>query len=97
MLSLLLFCLKAVDEFMITVCYTYLIKRNKCCGGEKMNDQENKEMLYFQCKLSNVTYNPQRFKIMLGEDKFLFGTVSVCSSSKNVSKRSPKRLAPWST
>ena len=41
-----------------------------------MNDQENKEMLYFQCKLSNVAYNPQRFKIMLGEDKFLFGTVS---------------------
>ncbi len=23
--------------------------------------------------------------------------LAVCSSSKNVSKRSPKRLAPWST
>jgi len=24
-------------------------------------------------------------------------TLDMCSSSKNVSKRSPKRLAPWST
>jgi hypothetical protein len=41
-----------------------------------MKEQENKEMLYFQSKLSNVAYNPQRFKIMFGDDKFLFGLVS---------------------
>lgn len=41
-----------------------------------MNEQENKEMLYFQNKISSVVYNQQRFKIMFGEDKFLFGSVS---------------------
>lgn len=41
-----------------------------------MNEQKDKEILYFQNKLSSVDYNPQRFKIMFGEDKFLFGVVS---------------------
>ena len=39
-----------------------------------MSQQENKEMLYFQTKISSVVYNQQRFKIMFGEDKFLFGS-----------------------
>jgi len=29
--------------------------------------------------------------------EFLVQLIAMCSSSKNVSKRSPKRLAPWST
>lgn len=45
-----------------------------------MNEQENKEIKYFQNKLSYVTYNPQRFKIMLGEDKFLLGAVSAVNN-----------------
>lgn len=42
-----------------------------------MGEQENKEMLYFQEKISSVLYNQQRFKVMCGEDKFLFGVMSV--------------------
>lgn len=41
-----------------------------------MREQESKEILYFQTKISSVIYNQQRFKIMFGEDKFLFGSVS---------------------
>lgn len=41
-----------------------------------MGEQQNKEISYFQSKISSVVYNPQRFKIMCGEDKFLFGVAS---------------------
>ena len=41
-----------------------------------MSEQKNKEMLYFKRKLSNVAYNPDRFKIKFGDDKFIFGTLS---------------------
>lgn len=41
-----------------------------------MGNQNDKEMLYFQNKLSNVVYSSKRFKVMIGEDKFLFGSIS---------------------
>lgn len=34
------------------------------------------EKAYFNCKLSQVIYNPNRFKVLIGEDRFLFGVVS---------------------
>ena len=34
------------------------------------------EKAYFNCKLSQVVYNPNRFKVLIGEDSFLFGVVS---------------------
>lgn len=36
----------------------------------------NAEREYFNSKLSQVIYNPDRFKLMIGEDRFLFGVVS---------------------
>lgn len=42
-----------------------------------MNNQKDKEILYLQNKFLSVVYNPQRFMIMLGDDKFLFGSISV--------------------
>ncbi|MBE6081382.1 hypothetical protein EQM13_04940 [Acidilutibacter cellobiosedens] len=41
-----------------------------------MRNQKDSEILYFQSKLSEVTYNSNRFKVMIGEDRFLFGVVS---------------------
>lgn len=41
-----------------------------------MKNQKESEILYFQSKLSEVDYNSNRFKIMIGEDRFLFGVVS---------------------
>lgn len=38
-------------------------------------DQQNKEMHYFQNKILSIVYNEQRFRIMFGKDKFLFGLV----------------------
>ncbi|MCI8956442.1 MAG: hypothetical protein HFG29_05545 [Eubacterium sp.] len=38
--------------------------------------REDKEMNYFKDKLSQVVYSPNRFKLMIGEDKFIFGIVS---------------------
>ena len=35
-----------------------------------------KEKEYFNNKLSQVIYNPNRFKVLIGEDRFLFGIVS---------------------
>ena len=33
-------------------------------------------LLHFNNKLLQVTYNPDRFKLMIGEDRYLFGVVS---------------------
>jgi hypothetical protein len=41
-----------------------------------MNDRNKHEINYFESKLSEVNYNPNRFKLMIGEDKFLFGVIS---------------------
>lgn len=41
-----------------------------------MVNRNDKEMLYFQNKLSSVVYTSNRFKVMIGEDKFLFGSLS---------------------
>ena len=41
-----------------------------------MRNQKDSEILYFQSKLSEVTYNSNRFKVMIGEDRFLFGVIS---------------------
>lgn len=41
-----------------------------------MKDRYNSEINYFNSRLSEVSYNPNRFKLMVGEDKFLFGVVS---------------------
>lgn len=39
-----------------------------------------KEKEYFNNKLSQVIYNPNRFKVLIGEDRFLFGVVSAGDS-----------------
>ena len=39
-----------------------------------------KEKEYFNNKLSQVIYNPNRFKVLVGEDRFLFGIVSAGDS-----------------
>jgi hypothetical protein len=41
-----------------------------------MNDRNKREINYLESKLSEVGYNPNRFKLMIGEDKFLFGVIS---------------------
>lgn len=41
-----------------------------------MNDRNKNEINYLEGKLSEVSYNPNRFKLMIGEDKFLFGVIS---------------------
>lgn len=45
-----------------------------------MNDRNKNEINYFESKLSEVSYNSNRFKIMIGEDKFLFGVISANDS-----------------
>ncbi len=39
-------------------------------------DRTNTEKEYFNNKLSQVKHNPDRFKLMIGEDRYLFGVVS---------------------
>lgn len=39
-------------------------------------DRRNTEKEYFNGILSQVTYNPDRFKLLIGEDRYLFGVVS---------------------
>jgi len=41
-----------------------------------MSETKNKEVEYLKKKISEVSYNPERFKLYLGGDKFLFGVVS---------------------
>jgi len=41
-----------------------------------MNNITDGEVNYFRAKLLEVIYNPNRFKLMIGEDRFLFGVVS---------------------
>jgi len=41
-----------------------------------MNDRNKSEINYLESKLSEVNYDPYRFKLMIGEDKFLFGLIS---------------------
>ncbi len=51
---------------------------NDKVGGMAMEnlDRANAEREYFNNKLLQVTYNPDRFKLMIGEDRYLFGVVS---------------------
>ena len=41
-----------------------------------MNDRNKREINYLENKISEVSYNPNRFKLMIGKDKFLFGVLS---------------------
>lgn len=52
---------------------SYAYKSN---GEIELKDKLNSEINYFISKLSEVSYNPNRFKLMFGEDKFLFGAIS---------------------
>ena len=45
-----------------------------------------KEKEYFNNKLSQVIYNPNRFKVLIGEDRFLFGIVSAGDSEAPFSR-----------
>lgn len=36
----------------------------------------NNEVEYLKSKIAEVSYNPERFKVFLGEDRFLFGVTS---------------------
>lgn len=45
-----------------------------------------KEKEYFNNKLSQVIYNPNRFKVLIGEDRFLFGVVSAGDSEAPFSR-----------
>lgn len=45
-----------------------------------MNDTGKKEINYFKSQLSKVNYNPNRFQLMIGEDRFLFGVISASDS-----------------
>lgn len=40
------------------------------------SDRANEEKEYFNNKLLQVAYNPDRFKLMIDEDRYLFGIVS---------------------
>lgn len=41
-----------------------------------MSEVNNKEVAYLKSKISEVLYNPERFKVLFGEDRFLFGVTS---------------------
>lgn len=41
-----------------------------------MGEHKNKEVKYLQDKIKEISYNESRFKVMMGEEKFLFGIVS---------------------
>lgn len=41
-----------------------------------MSKINNKEVEYLKKKISEVSYNPKRFKVFFGEDRFLFGVIS---------------------
>lgn len=44
-------------------------------------DKRNKnEINYLESELSEISYNPNRFKLMIGEEKFLFGVISANNS-----------------
>lgn len=47
---------------------------------EEKYELYRKEKEYFNNKLSQVIYNPNRFKVLIGEDRFLFGIVSAGDS-----------------
>lgn len=59
--------------------HLYVIKCLKQYWRKSMNYTE-KEKEYFNNKLSQVIYNPNRFKVLIGEDRFLFGVVSAGDS-----------------
>lgn len=59
--------------------HLYVIKCLKQYWRKSMNYTE-KEKEYFNNKLSQVIYNPNRFKVLIGEDRFLFGIVSAGDS-----------------
>lgn len=59
--------------------HLYVIKCLKQYWRRSMNYTE-KEKEYFNNKLSQVIYNPNRFKVLIGEDRFLFGIVSAGDS-----------------
>lgn len=41
-----------------------------------MGEYKSKEVKYLQDKINDISYNENRFKIMMGNEKFLFGIVS---------------------
>lgn len=41
-----------------------------------MGEYKSKEVKYLQDKIKDISYNENRFKIMMGNEKFLFGIVS---------------------
>lgn len=49
-------------------------------GVIEMDDRNKNEINYLENKLSEISYNPNRFKLMIGKDKFLFGVISANNS-----------------
>lgn len=41
-----------------------------------MNEIENKQIKYLKKIISEISYNPERFNLYVGEDKFIFGIIS---------------------
>lgn len=52
----------------------------------KMDDSNKNEIRYLKNKISEIIYNPNRFKLIIGEDKFLFGVISGNSSKAPLGK-----------
>ena len=40
-----------------------------------MGEYKSKEVKYLQDKIKDISYNENRFKLMMGSEKFLFGIV----------------------
>lgn len=45
-----------------------------------MDGRNTNEINYLESKLAEIIYSPNRFKLMIGEDKFLFGVISANNS-----------------
>lgn len=51
-----------------------------------MNEFLNEEINYLRMKCSEVSYSPNRFKLFIGEDRYLFGVISSKDKSSPFSK-----------
>lgn len=47
-----------------------------------MNDRNKSEINYLKSCLLEVSYNPNRFKLLVGEDKYLFGVLSAVNDDE---------------
>lgn len=70
---ILLLVYKKLDRYDI-IKYNNIFHLEKNYMGD--SSRKDKEIKYFKDKLSQVVYSPNRFKLMIGEDRYIFGVVS---------------------